>query len=136
MSPKQVRSFPKARKKLTVQENVSDKCRISTEKEQLKNKCKRIVNIRLNFALEEKKKIIRKKKDSDKEIEEELDHELNCLSKYSIKEMDGPNVSDIGFHKNTFSVHTFVLLKLNPIKSNRSTFHYIGGLNIDTYWLF
>ena len=47
-----------------MQEIVSDKCRITTKKEELKNKSKRSVNIKL-------------KEDSDKEIEEELDHELS-----------------------------------------------------------
>ena len=70
---------------------------------------------------------------SDKKIEEELDHELNCSSEYSIEEMDEANVSDIGFLQKTLSVHNFVLLKLNQIKRNRPTVHYIGGLNINTY---
>ena len=91
------------------------------------------MNIKLNFALGDKKKTTRKmKEDSDKEIVEELDHELNCSSEYSIEEMDEANVSDIGFLQKTLSVHNFVLLKLNPIKRNRPTVYYIGGLNINT----
>ena len=39
-----------------MQEIVSDKCRITTKKEELKNKSKRSVNIKLNFALEDIKK--------------------------------------------------------------------------------
>ena len=39
-----------------MQEIVSDKCRIATKKEELKNKSKRSVNIKLYFAVEDKKK--------------------------------------------------------------------------------
>ena len=55
-------------------------------------------NVRLNFALEDKRKTTRKEKeDSDKEIEEELDHELNRSSEYLDEEMNVLNVSDYGF---------------------------------------
>ena len=67
------------------------------------------MNIRFNLHL---KITTKKKEDSDKEIEEELDHELNCSSEYSIEEMDGPNIPDIGFLQKTPSVHNFILLKL------------------------
>ena len=88
------------------------------------------MNIRLNFTLKEKKTTRKEKEDSDKEIEKALDLELNCSSEYSIEEIEGPHVYDIGFLQKTPSVHNFVLFKL---KWNRPAVHYIGGLKINIY---
>ena len=58
MSPEQIRPFPKARKKSNYGRK-RNKCRIATdtpEKEELENKTKRSVNVKLNFALEDKKR--------------------------------------------------------------------------------
>ena len=64
MSPEQVPPFPKARNKSNYGKNC-DKCRIAadtSEKEELEYKSQKSVNVRLNFAVEEKKKTTRKEK--------------------------------------------------------------------------
>ena len=88
------------------------------------------MNIKVNLQKDKKKTTRNLQEDSDKEIKEELDHELNFSFEYSIEEMGGPNVCDIGFFQKTPSVHNFVLFKLNTIKWNRPAVHYIEGLKL------